>query len=267
MGRLLGAVLAVAAFSLWRFIQRYFSAGLDDLFWRVLVFGILTMLSYPVLFAVDRGNMDIIVFTVLLWFIMCYMQGRLVLAVVLVGVAVAMKLYPAPLLLLFFCDRRWRWGGAAIAWTALVTVAATLLLSVSARLPVMTVVSHVWETLVGGHVQYGTIGFSAMCSMGTVCGARSLFCGISQAGTTRHVPRSFRTPPRLFWPAFFAFRWCSCSGRDRRGPGMERRRNPDHTGRGRRSDLASPSRPTTTGFCVYLPLGFLVATGRRQGVL
>ena len=56
---------------------------------------IFTFLSYPILFTVDRGNLEILVFLFLVLFLNYYQKGDNVKSVIFLSLAIAMKLYPA----------------------------------------------------------------------------------------------------------------------------------------------------------------------------
>lgn len=64
-------------------------------------------LSYPLIFAFDRGNYVMIAWLGVFGFIHYYERKR-VLASTLLAVAISTKIYPAMFLLLLLCDRRWR---------------------------------------------------------------------------------------------------------------------------------------------------------------
>lgn len=81
----------------------------------------LTALSYPVWFALDRANLEVFVFAVSWAAVETFRARRLDASAALLGLAVALKPFPAALLLLFVAERRWR--GVAIA--AVVAMALT----------------------------------------------------------------------------------------------------------------------------------------------
>jgi hypothetical protein len=64
--------------------------------------------SYPVLFALDRGNFEIIVFLFFAGFLWCLHSGRSWPAAVLLSVAIALKGSPLPFAGLFVIRRQWR---------------------------------------------------------------------------------------------------------------------------------------------------------------
>jgi hypothetical protein len=69
---------------------------------------ILTFLSYPILFTLDRGNLEILVFLFLLLFVNYYQKGDNVKSVIFLSLAIAMKLYPGVFVVLFCADKKYK---------------------------------------------------------------------------------------------------------------------------------------------------------------
>lgn len=68
---------------------------------------ILVVLSYPVIFALDRANLEMLLFVFIAGFLyFLYERESLWLAALFLGAAIAFKLYPATLLLLLLAERR-----------------------------------------------------------------------------------------------------------------------------------------------------------------
>jgi hypothetical protein len=89
---------------------------------------ILFIASYPMLFAVDRANVEIYLFLCLAFF--CYMYfkaGNEIAGAVFLGATIAMKLYPGVFLVLFIRDRKWKALGLTLAVTATLTFVPLLL--------------------------------------------------------------------------------------------------------------------------------------------
>jgi hypothetical protein len=63
-------------------------------------------MSYPVIFAVDRANFDVVVFFFISLFALFYQRGKFTLATLLLAFPIAMKGYPLVLLILPLLDRR-----------------------------------------------------------------------------------------------------------------------------------------------------------------
>ena len=75
---------------------------------KILGVFILTFLSYPILFTVDRGNLEILVFLFLLLFVNYYQKGDNVKSVIFLSLAIAMKLYPGVFVVLFCADKKYK---------------------------------------------------------------------------------------------------------------------------------------------------------------
>jgi hypothetical protein len=100
---------------------------------------VVTLMTYPFLFTIDRGNLESLVCLVLLLWSWAYGTGRGRLAAFLLGLAISMKPFPVFLLAVPFSDRRHRDVLISIAWTALLTLAslATFRGGLSANLAVV----------------------------------------------------------------------------------------------------------------------------------
>lgn len=98
---LFGGFLVFLITALWRHLQ---STEVVD---RILAVFTLVIISYPVLFAFERGNFELIVFIFLGCFVFLYQNNRDNLAVILLACAIAMKVYPAVFAILFVIDRKW----------------------------------------------------------------------------------------------------------------------------------------------------------------
>jgi hypothetical protein len=90
---------------------------------RGIAAAILTFASYPFLFAVTRGNLEMIVLLFLLGFIMLVERGRYLAAAALLACATAMKLYPGVYGVLLLQRRQYK----ASALTAALTLILSLL--------------------------------------------------------------------------------------------------------------------------------------------
>jgi hypothetical protein len=150
-----GSVLAAAALVL--------KQAFTVLWQRWLAAMVLAAASYPVLFVIDRGNLDMIVFAVVFWGLFLYARGSYGAAVSLLGVAAALKYYPLILLILPLVDRRWRhalWGAAVAVGT---TGAATIIIGfMTYGLSPFGVAHLAWSTLYGVHGGLTTWGFEGL---------------------------------------------------------------------------------------------------------
>lgn len=64
-------------------------------------------LSYPILFAIDRGNEEVWVFACLAMFVWFFQEKKYKLSIVFVAIAAAMKIYPAIFVVLYLKQRRY----------------------------------------------------------------------------------------------------------------------------------------------------------------
>ncbi len=82
---------------------------------------ILSLLSYPILFAIERANAECIVFVFTLAFLLAYQARRYYLAAFWLACGIAMKGYAGIFLLVFLFDRRFKEGTVACLWIAALT--------------------------------------------------------------------------------------------------------------------------------------------------
>ncbi len=83
-------------------------------------------LSYPFLFAVDRGNFELLVAVCLLAFLYFFAKRRYLLSAVLLSFAIALKLTPVIFLVLFLPERKYREISVSLAGAAAITLASLL---------------------------------------------------------------------------------------------------------------------------------------------
>jgi hypothetical protein len=95
----------------------------SDYLGRISGVFILTFLSYPILFTVDRGNLEILVFLFLLLFVNYYQKGDDVKSVIFLSLAIAMKLYPGVFVVLFYADKKYK----NIIYTGILVLALSVL--------------------------------------------------------------------------------------------------------------------------------------------
>lgn len=110
----------------------------------------LTLLSYPVLFALDRGNLEMLVFVFVAAFLYLYCLRGSRWAWVPLALAIAAKYYWATLLVLPLLDRQYRQALLAFAG-ALVASAAGLILVIAATGASLAGFVNVWATSLGGY--------------------------------------------------------------------------------------------------------------------
>ena len=69
---------------------------------------LLAITSYPLLFVLDRGNVEGLFFIFLCFFIYFYQKGRFLLSIIPLSLAICMKLYPLVFIVLLISDKRYK---------------------------------------------------------------------------------------------------------------------------------------------------------------
>jgi hypothetical protein len=82
------------------------------------------LLSYPLVFLLDRGNIEAVIWVFVLLGIVAYTRNRMFTSAILWAVAASMKLFPCLLFAMFLAKRKYRAFGFAIAATATITLLA-----------------------------------------------------------------------------------------------------------------------------------------------
>ncbi|MCU1251499.1 MAG: hypothetical protein JWQ49_4528 [Edaphobacter sp.] len=103
------------------------------------------LFSYPLYFDLERGNVEIIVWTFTLIAFWAFRNDRMALAAIFIGFAIAFKWYPVVLLGVFFYPRKYGYIAVALVTAVGVTVLSDLWLG-----PTITTAFH--ETLRGAQV-------------------------------------------------------------------------------------------------------------------
>ncbi len=93
---------------LWQFIRKCLYDRQKIHISEVINLLILTALTYPVLFILDRTNFDIVVFIFIALFALYYQKGKKTLAVILLAIPIAMKGYPLVLLTIPLLEKRFK---------------------------------------------------------------------------------------------------------------------------------------------------------------
>jgi hypothetical protein len=116
---------------------------------------VLLAMSYPVLFALDRGNQEMLVFVLLFWFFYFYfVKRRTWLGVAFLTAAIAMKIYPAVFLVLLIADRRFREAACGVVGTALAWLGGAMVVGQWSGRGTVAVLRSTVDTLAGGHGTY-----------------------------------------------------------------------------------------------------------------
>lgn len=118
---LIGSALGILS-SIWAWL-----ADRDGLR-RALTAVVLTFMTYPVLYALDRGNIETVILLLAFAFLALVVRERPLLAAVPLAVAASLKLTPLILVLVFVARRQWRAAALAVVLTALLTLIGLLVL-------------------------------------------------------------------------------------------------------------------------------------------
>jgi hypothetical protein len=87
---------------------------------------ILSFLTYPFLFTIDRGNLECLVLISLLAFIYSYQKKKYLLSTVFLSFAIAMKLFPIVLVVLYLSDKKYKEIILTGVFTGLLTIISLL---------------------------------------------------------------------------------------------------------------------------------------------
>lgn len=92
--------------------------------WRsaVSVIFIFSFLTYPFLFSLNRANYEVIVFLLIALFIFYYTKNRMLLSILFLSSAIAMKPFPAVLIVILLADKKYK----EIAYTLLIVSVLTI---------------------------------------------------------------------------------------------------------------------------------------------
>ena len=93
---------------------------------KTLLIFILFFLSYPVLFSIDRGNFEFLLFVALLASLYFYIKKNYLISAICLALAIAMKIYPALFLLLFIVDKKYREAIISVVIAVLLTLVSLL---------------------------------------------------------------------------------------------------------------------------------------------
>lgn len=75
---------------------------------RISILFVMTFMSYPVLFNIDRGNLECFLFIFLALFFYFYRNGHYSLSILFLSFAIAMKLYPGVFVILLLADKKYK---------------------------------------------------------------------------------------------------------------------------------------------------------------
>ncbi len=115
--------VVITGFSYFNFV---FIRGAKNTITWVFIFSLLT---YPLLFTLDRANLEGLVFIFLALFIYFYWRRHFMVSSIFLGAAIAMKVFPVVFLVLFLSDRKYKEMFAGIAAAVIFSAGALLALN------------------------------------------------------------------------------------------------------------------------------------------
>jgi hypothetical protein len=157
---------------------------------------ILVGLSYPVLFVLDRGNMEMLVFAFIAgFFYFTYVREHSWMAALCLAAAIACKLYPATLLLLLLAERRFKplvltviiAGGLTAISAGLLAVVSPYSLAYVWHMDVNGMGYYQQAMVIGGggvqhgHSLWGLVGLQTMLSQAAVAGWQTTLYAVAAA--------------------------------------------------------------------------------------
>jgi hypothetical protein len=149
----LAFALVVAAFlaTLATLVWRCLTPGLGTPLERLPYALVLTLFTYPVLFVIDRGNLEMVVFVLLAAFFYLYFALHSRWAWLPLALAIAAKFYWATLLVLLLLDKHFRQFVYAVAGAIASTLVSALAIAWISGLGFGTVLSR-WAATLDGHL-------------------------------------------------------------------------------------------------------------------
>ncbi len=95
---------------------------------HILEIFIITLLTYPILFTIDRGNLESLVLISLFAFVYFYQKRKYLLSTLFLSFAIAMKLFPIVFLVLYLSDKKYKEIFLTGLLTGLLTIISLLFL-------------------------------------------------------------------------------------------------------------------------------------------
>ena len=115
-------ILFIGSFMAFLIYHFYRNVLLDKIPQRAIATIILSCMTYPVIFVIDRGNIEVWLLMSLVLFIYFYSKGKDIISIIFLSMAIAFKAYPILFCLIFLIDRKF----LLIVYTGLITAFMTL---------------------------------------------------------------------------------------------------------------------------------------------
>ena len=91
---------------------------------------VLVPISFAFIYAVDRGNIDMIIFPIILIFLHYFFNHRFLISSIFLALAISLKIFPALLLFLFFQKKLFKYALATISWSTGIFFLSIFLLNI-----------------------------------------------------------------------------------------------------------------------------------------
>jgi hypothetical protein len=157
--------------------------------YRLLPVFVIAFLTYPVLFAVDRGNFDLLVCALLLLFAFTRERQHHRASAVFLAVAIAVKPYAAIFTVVFLLDRKYRHALLAVSGAVLLSVLSLSLfrdgLLVETHKYVNALSQMAGDVSAGSHQSYTSDLFGFLTAIVRLIGDA---LNIDKSGTTMYLP-------------------------------------------------------------------------------
>lgn len=125
----LGLFVGFHLYCIWKLLAGYGrESNQGNLLTKATTVIIMTCMSYPVLFELDRANFESMVFIFLGLFVMMYLSGKCVASALFLSMAIAMKGYPLVFCVVFLYEKRYREIVITAVSVILITVGSMALL-------------------------------------------------------------------------------------------------------------------------------------------
>lgn len=107
------------------FIRKFVFGNASNLsFHNILNLFIIEFLTYPVLYALDRSNYDLLICILLFIFIYCFVNKKMLLSVIFLSLAVAIKPFAGLFIFLYLFDKKLRYVIYTLLMTLLLTISS-----------------------------------------------------------------------------------------------------------------------------------------------
>jgi len=151
-------VLVVVSFIIFFLIYIYKNLGIKNKLQGVTLAFVFSFMTYPFLFILDRGNLDMWVFVCLALFVYFYHRQKDFFAAIFLAFAIALKIYPIVFVVLFLIDKKYR----GFFWCLLMTVGVVFFSVLFIQGGMVGFLSGIAGGFLGFHSRYVVSGYYAL---------------------------------------------------------------------------------------------------------